>query len=118
MELRVPGKKDHTLPPITPDMRTAARYSRANAQAVTNMTASYEWWIQARYRAALGANVDAGRLPDLAMDATPSQDANDLFGELARLRAYWRKHFADFAKKLDVLESQRFHAPIHGLSGE
>lgn len=105
MELRVPGKKDHTLPPITPDMRTAARYSRAIAQAVTNMTASYEWWIQARYRAALAANVDAGRLPDKqwlegAQDASPSQGANDLFGELTRLRAYWRKHFADFAKKL------------------
>lgn len=105
MELRVPGKKDHTLPPIMPDGRTAARYSRAIAQAVTNMTASYEWWIQARYRAALEANIDAGRLPDKqwlegAQDASPSQGANDLFGELARLRAYWREYFADFAKKL------------------
>lgn len=99
MELRNPGTRDKTLAPVTPNAQTRLRYQRALDQAITNMQASYEWWIGARYRAALESNQDAGRLADMAMDAAAG-DATDLFGELARLRKYWTKYFDNFAKKL------------------
>lgn len=106
MELRAPGKKDVKLSPVTPNAQTRVKYRRALDQAVTNMQASYEWWIQARYREALAANQAAGRLADpidLALDAkqkTPMGSAKALFEELARLRDYWSSYFDDFAKKL------------------
>ena len=87
MELRVPGKKDHTLPPITPDMRTAARYSRANAQAVTNMTASYEWWIQARYRAARAAGTSVIRTRRPADHRSRARRWHDTIAVLVGLQA-------------------------------
>lgn len=100
-ELRAPGKKDVTLAPIAPNAQSRLKYQRALQKAVANMSASYEWWIGARYRRALAANQKAERLPDMALDAnTPSADAGDLFGELARLRKYWSNYFDKFAKKL------------------
>ena len=101
MDLRAPGKKDVTLAPIAPNAQSRLKYTRALQKAVANMSASYEWWIGARYRRAVEANQAAGRLADIAMDAnTPFGDASDLFGELARLRKYWSNYFDKFAKKL------------------
>lgn len=97
MELRNPGKRDKTLAPITPNAQTRLKYQRALDKAVVNMQASYEWWIGARYRAAVEANQAAGRL---AMDAAPGESANGLFAELARLRKYWTKYFDRFARTL------------------
>lgn len=100
MELRAPGKKDVKLAPVEPNAQSRLKYTRALQKAVANMSASYEWWIGARYRRAVEANQAAGRLADIAMDASPFGDAGDLFKELARLRAYWTKYFDKFAKKL------------------
>lgn len=101
MELRNPGKRDKTLAPITPNAQTRLKYQRALDKAVVNMQASYEWWISARYRAALEANRTAGRLADMALDTdTPAASADSLFDELARLRKYWTKYFDRFAKAL------------------
>lgn len=97
MELRNPGKRDKTLAPITPNAQTRLKYARALDKTIVNMQASYEWWIGARYRKALEANQDAGRL---AMDAGPSDWANDLFGELKRLKKYWTNYFDKFSKTL------------------
>lgn len=102
-ELRAPGKRDITLGAVTHNAGTEAKYRQALAKAIANMTASYEWWIGSKYRAALTANEAAGRLPepDMALDAKgPSGKADDLFGELNRLRAYWTDHFDKLAKKL------------------
>jgi uncharacterized protein with gpF-like domain len=97
MELRNPGKRDKTLAPITPNAQTRIKYERALDKAVANMQASYEWWIGARYRAALKANQGAARL---AMDAAPGGAFNDLFGELKRLKKYWTNYFDKFSKTL------------------
>ena len=119
MELRAPGKQDKTLPPIGPDARSTARYQKAIEQEVVNMAASYEWWIRARYRAALSANVDAGRVPDMAQDAAPGASANDMFSELARLQKYWRSYFAKFARKLAEQAAQSwFDDNVTGWNGK
>lgn len=94
MELRNPGKRDKTLAPITPNAQTRLKYQRALDRAIVNMQASYEWWIGARYRVAVEANQNAGRL---AMDASPF---TDLFAELAKLKKYWTNYFDKFAKTL------------------
>lgn len=102
-ELRAPGKKPITLGAVVPNAQTEASYRKALGKAIANMNASYEYWVHAKYRAALGANEAAGRLPDpeMAQDAKgPSGQADDLFSELARLRKHWEAHFADLAKKL------------------
>jgi len=108
-ELRAPGKRDKRLPPILTNAQTTLQYERALRKAVANMQASYEWWIGAKYRAALAANVNAGRL--MAQDAAggPSDSAGDLFGELARLRKYWSKYFNDFAKKLAEQTTEKWY---------
>lgn len=69
------------------------------------MSASYEYWIDSRYAAAVAANQDAGRIPDpdMAVDAKSGGVARvtgALFKEMARLRKYWSDYFDDFAKKL------------------
>jgi len=64
------------------------------------MVKSYQWWLSSNYREALAANVEAGRVPDLAQDAAPKSAQQRLLGELARLRKHWEKHFADVATKL------------------
>lgn len=97
--LRAPGKRDIVLAPVRVNAQARNDYARALQKAVANMQASYEWWLSAVYRRALDANQDAGRL---AMDAsdTPGGSANDMFGELARLRDYWTKYFNRLAIKL------------------
>ena len=111
-ELRNPGKHDKSLAPILPNATTEAEYRRALTKAVANMRASYEWWIGAKYRRALASNDAAGRLPDptMAQDAEgPSGEADDLFGELNRLRKYWEKHFADLGKKIATQATQAWY---------
>lgn len=108
MELRNPGKRDIVLGAIVPNVQTEAAYRRDLAKAIANMSASYEHWLRSKYRRALDTNVAAGRLPDpeRAQDADtpappgPSGSADDLFAELARLRAHWEKHFDSLASKL------------------
>lgn len=111
MELRAPGKKDKKLPPIRENAQTTASYVRQLKRAVANMNASYEWWITSKYRRALEENVDAGRLaPQLAQDAKgPSSSADDMFGELNRLRAYWSDYFDTFAKKLAEQMTEKWY---------
>lgn len=105
MELRNPGKRDIVLGAVVPNAQTEAIYRRDLAKAIANMSASYEYWLRAKYRRALETNQAAGRLPDpsLAHDADlpgPSESAGDLFDELARLRAHWEEHFETLAAKL------------------
>lgn len=103
MALRAPGKKDIKLAPIGVNVASRQAYEDALSAAVRKMAASYEWWIAAKYRAALHENQDAGHLPDMALDALakgPAARAKALLGELARLRDYWRKYFAGFAATL------------------
>jgi hypothetical protein len=101
-KLLAPGKEDIQLAAITPNYAAEEAYKRALARAVASMAASYQWWVDRTYEKALEANVDAGRLPDLAMDAagTPGGAQGDMFGELARLKKYWSKYFDDFAKSV------------------
>ena len=105
MELRNPGKRDIVLGAVVPNVQTEAAYRRDLAKAITNMSASYEYWLRAKYRRALDTNMAAGRLPDpeRAQDADlpgPSESAGDMFDELARLRAHWEKHFETLSQKL------------------
>ena len=74
-------------------------------RAVHTMVRSYDYWLTSRYRAALAANVEAGRLPDqaapsLAQDAGPKREADKLFGELRKLRDRWTDYFDQLAKRL------------------
>lgn len=106
MELRNPGKRDIVLGAVVPNVQTEAAYRRDLAKAIANMSASYEYWLRAKYRRALETNQAAGRLPDpsLAQDEKARSagfgDLDDLFDELARLRAHWEKHFDSLAAKL------------------
>jgi hypothetical protein len=104
MELRNPGKRDIVLGAVVPHAQTQATYRAALEKAVANMAASYEYWLQGKYKRALAANQKAGRLPDpeRAADAAPgpSESAGDMFDELARLRDHWAKYFDTLAGKL------------------
>lgn len=76
------------------------------------MSASYEYWIDGKYRAALEANQDAGRLPvpDMAQDAKgPAEPTNRLFDELARLRKYWTDYFDKLAARLAEQTTQEWY---------
>ena len=64
------------------------------------MVKSYVWWLSDRYRTALEANADAGRVPDLAEDAAPKSSQQKLLNELGRLQKHWERHFQDVAKRL------------------
>lgn len=112
VDIRAPGKKPITLGAIHPNSQTERWYRAAIGKAIANMTASYEWWIGAKYRKALKSNEAAGRLPEptIAQDANaPAGDADDLFGELTRLRKYWSNHFEKLAKQLAEQATQRWY---------
>lgn len=113
MELRAPGKKDETLAPVLPSAALRDDYERRLKKAIANMTASYEYWIRSKYVKAVDANQDAGRLPDMAMDAVKGDGVkartNALFSELTRLRTYWTKYFDDFAAKLAFQATQAWY---------
>ncbi|WWQ13008.1 head morphogenesis [Ralstonia phage PQ43W] len=98
-ELRTPGKRDKTLPPITPNTQTERKYRKALEKAIANMVTSYDWWIAGKYRKAVDANEKL-----LAQDASVGQQAkrrtDDLYGELTRLRKYWGDYFEKFAQAL------------------
>lgn len=64
------------------------------------MVKSYQWWLTNRYREALAENVEAGRVPDMAQDATPKGAQSRLMSELARLQKHWQKHFDRVAMRL------------------
>lgn len=102
-QLHAPGKRDITLGPIQPNAQVEIEYRRQLAKAVANMTASYEYWTARRFVTAVNANVEAGRLPDLAEDAAPGDPAKrtkQLFDELNRLREHWEDYFEAFATKV------------------
>ena len=115
-ELRNPGKRDTTLGAVRPG--SGVDYRRALQKLIATMSASYEWWIEAKYRRALAANVDAGRVAgaevaaNMAQDAKPgpSQTTTDMLGELARLRAYWTKYFDSYAKKIAEQATEAWYA--------
>lgn len=124
MELRAPGKKPILLPPILPNQQTQVRYKRNLLKAIATMQASYEWWIDRKYKAAVEANQEAGRLADpaeaLAQDAKLSRSVratgssvkartDNLFSELTRLRKYWDEYFDTFAKKLAEQASDEWY---------
>lgn len=75
-------------------------YKTALEREVRTMVRSYLWWLSNRYQVALEANVDAGRVPDMAQDAAPKSAQNRLLAELGRLQKHWEKHFKDVAKRL------------------
>lgn len=70
------------------------------------MAKSVEYWIQAKYRAAIESNQAAGTVPefdaDRAADASPFADQRQLYRELTSLRKRWERHFAAIARKLAV----------------
>lgn len=116
MELRAPGKRDTSLAPVTPSAALRQSYQRALDKAISNMTASYEYWIRSKYVKAVDANQDAGRIADpgtdYAQDAKPGdakKRTDALFGELARLRTYWTDYFEKFAKKLAEQQTQAWY---------
>jgi uncharacterized protein with gpF-like domain len=102
VEIRAPGKKDTTLAPVRVNADRERTYSTALQNMVRAMTASYEYWLAGKYDAAVEANADADRIPDLAQDAKKGagKTTRDLFGELTRLRKYWADYFDKFATKL------------------
>lgn len=108
-DLRAPGRKDKTLGSIEPNAGTRIKYEKALAKAIANMQASYEYWVGAKYRAALEANQDAGRLAMDAKHPSASESAGDMFNELKRLRAYWDKYFKKFAQRLAEQASQDWY---------
>lgn len=83
-----------------PTPATASDYKQALEREVRLMVRSYTWWLSDRYRTALEANADAGRVPDLAEDAAPKSAQNKLLSELERLRKHWEKHFDGVALRL------------------
>ncbi|HEY2023929.1 hypothetical protein [Paraburkholderia sp.] len=112
-EVRSPTNKAIELPHIAPNYQAETAYTRAIRKMIANMTASYNWWIERAYEQAVEANVDAGKLPDLAQDAaprTPKGAQNRLFSELDRLRKYWAKYFDDFARKVATDAITDFYA--------
>lgn len=111
-ELRAPGKKDVTLPPISHSAATEIWYRRQLDKAIANMQASYDWWLSGKYETAVDANAERLPIADMAMDAagdTPGRSADRLIGELARLREYWRKYFDGFARKLAEQASEAWY---------
>src|ERR1700752_5000479 len=102
MEIRAPGKKDTTLAPIRVNADRERSYSTALQNMVRAMSASYEYWIAGKYDAAVEANADADRIPDMAQDAKKGagKTTRDMFAELTRLRKYWTDYFNKYAEKL------------------
>jgi len=102
MEIRAPGKKDTTLAPIRVNADRERSYSAALQNMVRAMSASYEYWIAGKYDAAVEANADADRIPDMAQDAKKGagKTTRDMFAELTRLRKYWSDYFNKYAEKL------------------
>lgn len=101
--LRMPGRDDEVLPAIQVDRQTEALYRRKLERAVALMAASYLRSIERKYPRALEANVDAGRLPDIAQDAStppPGAASTDMFDEMKRLRDYWQRYFNVFADEV------------------
>lgn len=88
------------LAPIRPSEILHKRYRDELDRAIRTMQRSYLWWLSNRYRAALEANVEANRLPDLAQDAAPGSKARTLFAELKRLQKHWDAYFDQLATRL------------------
>lgn len=102
VDLRAPGKRDITLGAIVPNVQVEAWYRQQLAKAVANMTASYEHWLAMRFRRAVEANIEAGKLPDpeRAEDAAPGESTRKLYAEMKRLQKYWDDYFIVFAQKV------------------
>ncbi|AAQ73363.1 gp17 [Burkholderia phage Bcep1] len=101
--LRMPGRDDKVLAPVSVDRQTEAMYRRKLERAVALMAASYLRSIERKYGRALEANVDTGRLPDIAQDASaqaPGAASSDMFDEMKRLRDYWQRYFDTFAREV------------------
>lgn len=96
---------------IAPAATAERQYQRRLTVAVKAMAKSVEYWVQAKYRAALDAGQAAGTVPDFdpdrAADASPFGDQRELFRELTNLRKRWERYFASMARRLatDVVEA-------------
>lgn len=102
-----PTRKQRQLSPVNPSTVAEQQYATALEAAVRAMTKSVEYWIGAKYRAALDANQSAGTVPDpdaeRAQDAkSPALERRRLFLQLADLRKRWEGFFAETAKRLSV----------------
>lgn len=68
------------------------------------MAKSVQYWVLAKYRAALDTNQRDERVPDpdadRAQDASPFGDQRALFRELTNLRKRWERYFAGVATRL------------------
>lgn len=109
VELRAPGKRDIELGAVMPNHQVELWYRAQLSKAVTNMTASYEHWLARRFTKAVDANVEAGRLPDVAMDASPFEEAKKLQDELRRLEKYWSDYFVKLAQKLATQAAEKWY---------
>lgn len=89
---------------IGPATTAEQPYQRGLQTAVRAMAKSVEYWIQAKYRAAIESNQSAETVPefdaDRAQDASPFADQRALYRELTNLRRRWERHFAAIARKL------------------
>lgn len=101
-----PTRKQRQLAVISPAATAEQAYQRGLQNVVRAMAKSVEYWIQAKYRAAIESNQDAGTVPefdaDRAQDASPFADQRELYRELTNLRRRWERHFASIARKLAV----------------
>src|SRR5262249_36873842 len=119
MELRMPGKRSKSLPPIRPNNPAEDEYRAKLDAAVDLMVRSYRYWLRSRYRDAHEANLDAGLIPDLAQDAKPKSKVNRLFGELDTLQKRWQDYFGNLAQKLaQGFVDQSYKANVRGWNGQ
>jgi SPP1 gp7 family putative phage head morphogenesis protein len=81
-------QRETVLRPVHPNAGIAAAYRRKLHVLLSEMAASYAWFLEARWRA---------NPPRMALDATP---AKELERELKKLGRRWEKRYAEAAPKL------------------
>lgn len=101
-----PTRKQRQLAAVNPSLAAEQAYRAALQKAIKAMAKSVEYWVTAKYRAALDANQAAGTVPEpdaaRAQDASPFNEQLALFRELEDLRKRWERYFADIARKLSI----------------
>ncbi|MFB0007655.1 phage minor head protein [Xanthomonas euvesicatoria] len=99
-----PTRKQKQLAVIGPATTAEQAYQRGLQTVARAMAKSVEYWVQAKYRAAIESNRAAETVPefdaDRAQDAWPFADQRALYRELTNLRRRWERHFAAIARKL------------------
>jgi len=103
-----PTRKQRELAEIQPSLTAEQAYQAGLQKAVRTMAKSVEYWVRAKYRAAIESNQSAETVPEFdqdrraerALDASPFADQRALYRELHNLRKRWERHFAAIARKL------------------